>query len=61
MAKKIDKYGVHLHGCTCKECTKTNKTCPVCGTQYWAEPDMPEYEECHRCMWTPQRGALCPA
>ena len=50
---KIDKNDVHLYGCECKECTQTNAVCPECGTKYWAEPDMPEYEECHKCMWKP--------
>lgn len=50
---KIDKHGVHLHGCECQECTKTNATCPKCGRENWFAPDRPDTHECSRCMWTP--------
>ena len=50
---KIDRYGVHLHGCECRECTKTNATCPECGTKYYTDPAFPKMEECHHCTWTP--------
>ena len=50
---RIDKDGIHLFGCQCDECTRTNRTCPECGTRYWAEPGYPQFEECHHCMWTP--------
>jgi Zn ribbon nucleic-acid-binding protein len=57
MKKKIDEHGVHLRGCGCKDCTTTNAVCPACGTHYWNEPNMPEYEECHKCGWTPFKQA----
>lgn len=47
--RKIDKDGAHMHGCECKECTKTNVTCPECGRHYWTEPDDPQFE-CPHCM-----------
>ena len=49
MTKKIDKHGVHLHGCTCKDCTKTNVTCPECGREYWTDWGSVGYE-CPCCM-----------
>lgn len=54
---KIDAYGDHLHGCECKECTKTNSTCPECGRKYWCDIDRPDLDECPRCMWTPFKQA----
>jgi hypothetical protein len=50
---KVDRDGVHIIGCECRECTKTNRTCPECGTKYWSDPEFPEMEECGHCMWTP--------
>ena len=52
---KIDSDGVHLHGCECQECMKTNATCPECAREYWNDADRPELEECPRCMWTPAK------
>ncbi len=57
MASFIDEHGVHLFGCECEECTATNATCPVCGREYYSDPDRPELEECPRCMWTPMGAA----
>ncbi|NVO00924.1 MAG: hypothetical protein HXX17_16530 [Geobacteraceae bacterium] len=54
--RKVDKHGVHLHGCECHECTKTNKICPECGTAYWNEPTRPDMEECHHCGWSPLKS-----
>lgn len=51
--RKVDKYGVHLYGCECRECTKTNRVCPECGRKYWNDDDRPDMEECPRCMWKP--------
>lgn len=53
---KIGKDGAHLWGCECRECMKTNAVCPQCGTHYWTDPDFPEMEECHHCMWTPGKS-----
>jgi len=58
MTKKIDKHGVHLHGCECKECMKTNAICLQCSREYWADPKFPELNECPRCMWTPELPEL---
>lgn len=51
--RKVDRHGVHLHGCECKECTKTNAICPQCGREYWTDPKRPDMNECPRCMWKP--------
>jgi len=49
MVKRIDEHGVHLYGCECRECTKTNVECPKCGRKYWSPPDNLQFE-CTRCM-----------
>lgn len=51
---KIASDGAHMFGCECRECAKTNFTCPECGRENWFEPNMPESHECSRCMWTPE-------
>lgn len=53
--RKVGKDGAHLWGCECRECTKTNRTCPECGTKYWTDPKRSDMEECHHCGWQPER------
>ena len=49
--KKIDKNGVHLWGCECKECTFVDVVCPKCGWEYSGGSF-----ECPRCMHSWNEG-----